>query len=130
MVLAQPDCIKRQRAPEFRDALEQAHATGGWRGAWQKAADLSRPYHGRRQDRGAYWLAEYYLRLGDKDQALDWLLKAADERFYLSSPKWTRDLMASAPTRASPTSCAASAFRHKLAPAKRCGSVTAEERGT
>ena len=69
--------------PEFQEALEHAHATGGWRGAWQKAADLSRPYYGRRQDCGAYPLAEYSVRLGDNKQALDWLLKAADERTYL-----------------------------------------------
>ena len=69
-----------ENRPEFRAALEQAHAKGGWRGAWQKAAELSRrhvPSGGH-----AYWTAEYYLRLGDKDRALDWLLRAADERFF------------------------------------------------
>jgi len=69
--------------PEFRVALEQAHARGGWRGAWQKAADLCRRYGASREDSGAYVMAEYCVRLGDKNQALDSLLKAADERFYL-----------------------------------------------
>ena len=69
--------------PEFRMALEQAHARGGWRGAWQKAADLCRRYGASREGSGAYGMAEYCVRLGDKNQALDSLLKAADERFYL-----------------------------------------------
>lgn len=69
--------------PEFRVALGQAHAKGGWRGAWQKAADLRRRYGASREDSGAYVMAEYCVRLGDKNQALDSLLEAADERFYL-----------------------------------------------
>jgi TolB-like protein len=68
---------------EWRVAVEQAHATGGWRAAWLKAADLCQ--HDRRGEKWpiAYQMAEYFLRVGDKRQALDWLLKAADERFYL-----------------------------------------------
>jgi TolB-like protein/DNA-binding winged helix-turn-helix (wHTH) protein len=71
-------------SPKFRAALEQAHAEGGWRRAWQKATDLARQ-HSLMDERAplAFWLAEYSVRLGDKDQALDSLLKAADERFYL-----------------------------------------------
>jgi len=69
--------------PALRAVLQQGHAKGGWRRAWQNAADLSRPYYGRRQDCGAYRLADYYVRLRDKRRALDWLLKAADERAYL-----------------------------------------------
>jgi TolB-like protein len=68
---------------KFRAALEQAHAEGGWRGAWQKAIDLVRQLQARGEYPDAYGVAERYMSLGDKNQALDWLLKAADERTFM-----------------------------------------------
>ena len=68
---------------KFRAALEQAHAKGGWRGAWQKAIDLVRQLQARGEYPDAYGVAERYMSLGDKNQALDWLLKAADERTFM-----------------------------------------------
>lgn len=63
--------------PEWLIAtLRQSHAKGGWRAALQKDVDLLKG-----GDAPAYFLAELYTRLGDKDRALDCLLKAADERF-------------------------------------------------
>jgi TolB-like protein/DNA-binding winged helix-turn-helix (wHTH) protein len=68
---------------KFRAALEQAHAKGGWRGAWQKAIDLARQLQARGEYPDAYGVAGSYMSLGDKNQALDWLLKAADERTFM-----------------------------------------------
>lgn len=68
---------------EFLTPFEQSHARGGWRAAWQKDVDLSLHYRATGGEPNAYWLAESYARLGDKDHALDWLLKASDERFYM-----------------------------------------------
>jgi len=59
-------------------ALQQGHAKGGWQGACQKSIDSLRQHPAGEQDAAAYRMAEYYVRLGDNDRALDSLLKAAD----------------------------------------------------
>lgn len=66
--------------PEL-EAVEQAHARGGWRGACQKQIDLMLQHQATGTD--AYGIAENYMHLGDNNQALDWLLKAADERYSM-----------------------------------------------
>jgi TolB-like protein/DNA-binding winged helix-turn-helix (wHTH) protein/Tfp pilus assembly protein PilF len=73
-------------------ALRQAYGVRGWRGYWQKRLELAREEERQRPVR-AIFLAELYARLGEKDQALEWLERAYEERhpsliFLNLDPKW------------------------------------------
>ena len=78
--------------PDETQALRQAHAVGGWRAYWQKRLELARAEEKQRPVQSVF-LAELYARLGDNDQALDWLERAYEERhpsliFLNLDPKW------------------------------------------
>lgn len=73
-------------------ALRQAHAVRGWRGYWQKRLKLARTGESPKPSQSVF-IAEIYARLGEKDQALDWLERACAERhpsliFLNLDPKW------------------------------------------
>lgn len=59
--------------------IQQVHARSGWKGAYQKS--LAWMLHERSLGTyvSAYDIAETYLALGEDEQTLDWLEKAADE---------------------------------------------------
>ena len=59
--------------------IREIHAKSGWKGAYQKF--LAMMLHARSTGKyvSAYDIAETYLALGDDEQALAWLQKAADE---------------------------------------------------
>ncbi len=67
--------------PEWSERLRSAYRTSGWRGSrreqikWLMAAPPTAP-------EPAYFVAEEYALLGDKEGALDWLEKAYDGRRY------------------------------------------------
>ena len=73
-------------------ALRQAYAVKGWRGYWQKRLELAKIEALRRPVQPVFF-AELYARLGQKDQALEWLEKAYKEHhpslvFLKIDPKW------------------------------------------
>lgn len=78
--------------PEIAAALKEAYRTSGWKGYWQKQLELAK----ERAKRGyvpTYTFAEIYARLGEKDQAFEWLEKAYEERnafmvFLKELPDW------------------------------------------
>jgi hypothetical protein len=75
--------LKRQTSLEASleeiAGLKAFYAKHGWKGYWQKQLEYAK----QRAERGYYepyfrvWL---YLRLGEKQQALDWLEKAYESR--------------------------------------------------
>lgn len=73
-------------------ALRQAYTVRGWRGYWRKRLELAKT--GERQRPGqSVFIAELYARLCEKNQALDWLERAYEERhpsliFLNLDPKW------------------------------------------
>jgi tetratricopeptide (TPR) repeat protein len=74
------DTEARLRIPaEEIAALRQAYAASGWRGYWQKRVELAKA-DAKRKPVQAIFLAELYARLGEKDQALEWLERAYEER--------------------------------------------------
>jgi DNA-binding winged helix-turn-helix (wHTH) protein/tetratricopeptide (TPR) repeat protein len=73
-------------------ALRQAYAAAGWRGYWQKRLELAKA-EAERKPVQAIFLAELYARLGENDQALEWLERAYRERdmsliFLNLDPNW------------------------------------------
>lgn len=78
--------------PESLLALRQAHATTGWRGYWQKRLELLQ-LTAKKQKVSALRFAELYARVGDKDQAFEWLERAYHEHeafliFIKVDPVW------------------------------------------
>jgi TolB-like protein/DNA-binding winged helix-turn-helix (wHTH) protein len=65
--------------PETKAALREAYAVSGWRGYWQKELDWEKSQSMQRYIR-PHRLAEFYARLGEKDQAFAWLEKTYEER--------------------------------------------------
>ncbi len=59
--------------------LEQAYAVSGWEGFWQKHIELLR-LQPKQSYVPASAIALDYVRLGEKDQAFEWLEKAYQER--------------------------------------------------
>lgn len=72
-----------QRRPEWIAPLEQAYAKGGWVGRERKRVELITQAQKRGEFVPAYWNADAYAHLHEKDLAIQWLERAADERFYL-----------------------------------------------
>ena len=71
------------REPSWGVAVERAYRENGWKGRWQKCLEF---YMEKARAEGsplpAFWMAEAYAHVGDKEKTLEWLEKAADERFY------------------------------------------------
>lgn len=59
--------------------IREIHAKSGWKGAYQKALTIMLHERSAGKYVSAYDIAETYLALGDDDQTLAWLQKAADE---------------------------------------------------
>jgi hypothetical protein len=59
--------------------MQEIHAKSGWKGTYEKS--LAMMVHERSAGKyvSAYDIAETYLALGEDEQTLDWLQKAADE---------------------------------------------------
>jgi len=72
-------------------ALRQAYTVSGMRGFWQKQLDLAIE-RSKRQHVSASVIAGYYAHLGEREQAIQWLEKAYEERDALSwlkgDPRW------------------------------------------
>jgi serine/threonine protein kinase len=64
---------------DFASALEQGFRSAGWKGAVTKGIE-ARKAQRKNGYRSAYGIAELYAELGDKDQALQWLNTAYQER--------------------------------------------------
>jgi len=64
---------------EFASAMEQGFRSAGWKGALLKGIEI-RQAQRRTGYIPAYWIAELYADLGDKDQAFRWLNTAYQER--------------------------------------------------
>ena len=60
-------------------ALREAYRVGGERGIWQKQIELAEKQQKSDPD-FPFFMAEAYTHLGEKDQAIAWLNKAADEK--------------------------------------------------
>jgi tetratricopeptide (TPR) repeat protein len=78
--------------PEIAAALKEAYVKSGWKGYWRKRLELAqeRAKGGFVQPSG---FAAIYARLGENDQAIEWLEKAYEERdswlFSLKEhPEW------------------------------------------
>ena len=68
----------RGARPETMAVLKEAFAASGWKGFWRKRLELMEAEAGKRP-LPTYALARIYARLGDKEQALEWLQKAYDK---------------------------------------------------
>jgi TolB-like protein/DNA-binding winged helix-turn-helix (wHTH) protein len=64
---------------EETTALRKTYASSGWRGYWDKRLELAKA-EGKRKPVQAVFIAGLYSRLGDTNQALDWLERAYEER--------------------------------------------------
>ena len=63
--------------------IQTAYDTSGWRGSWRKRLELLLAARSKGEHIPPYWLAMTYIRLGERQKALDWLEQAVEERFYL-----------------------------------------------
>ena len=70
--------------PKTIAALRKAYTVSGWKGFWRKRLDLTKERAKQKYVR-PHLFAAIYVRLGDKDQALAYLEKAAEERESLIS---------------------------------------------
>ena len=61
--------------PEVETAFREAYATSGWKGFWRKSLDLKKA-RAKQREISLDALAETYVRLGEKDQAIAVLEKA------------------------------------------------------
>ena len=68
-----------RHSPETKAVLREAYAASGWRGYWQKELDLEKSESMQRYIR-PHRFAEFYARLGKKDEAFAWLEKTYEER--------------------------------------------------
>lgn len=81
--LAFDEIIKRQISAGFSakeiQATRETYARHGWKGFWQKQLELA-----KRQAKNGYYepyfIVWMYVRLGQRDQALNWLEKAFESR--------------------------------------------------
>ena len=67
---------------EYATALEQGFRSGGLKGALSKSIEIlnaQRKTHPSSAYGSAYWIAEAYAEMGDKDQAFQWLNTAFQE---------------------------------------------------
>ncbi len=70
-------------------ALRDAYSTLGWKGFWRKRLDILKKESEQRYI-SPLRVAQIYIRLGEKDQALEWLEKGHEER-----TSWLIDLKSS-----------------------------------
>lgn len=68
-------------SPGYIAAGEEAYAKSGWKGASEKWLEMQLEAR-QKKPLPAFYIANSYIRLGKKDQALEWLEKACDERHY------------------------------------------------
>ncbi len=72
-------------------ALRLAYTVSGMRGFWQKQLDLAIE-RSKRQHVSASLIAGYYAHLGEREQAIQWLEKAYEERdaliWLIGDPRW------------------------------------------
>ena len=68
---------KRGEKPEIMTALKNAYAASGWKGFWRKQLELTQEESKERYV-SPYFMARIYVRLDERDQALEWLQKAYD----------------------------------------------------
>ena len=64
--------------PEVEAELRQTYATSGWHGFWRKSVELKEE-RAKHTKVYSFAVAQTYLRLGEKDQALAWLEKSLEE---------------------------------------------------
>ena len=67
-------------APWLKKGLRGVLEKEGARGLWIKLLEMDAADAGDKEARPPYFCAECYARLGDTDQALEWLEKAYDRR--------------------------------------------------
>ncbi|MDQ3258445.1 MAG: tetratricopeptide repeat protein, partial [Acidobacteriota bacterium] len=82
----------RGGSPETVAALRGAAEAGGWRGYWQKRLEVAQELS-KQEYVSPYQIAGIYARLGEKEEALQWLEKAYEERHYQITrlnvdPRW------------------------------------------
>ncbi len=65
--------------PEIIAALREAYREAGMRGFWQKRLDIALEQM-KESYFPAYFIAEFYATLGEKDKAFEWLDRAYEER--------------------------------------------------
>jgi TolB-like protein len=78
--------------PELSEAFERGYSEAGYQGAELRRADVCASRYGTPGGRPALVIAHMYVCGGAKEQALDWLEKAYEERDpnlpYLGLPNW------------------------------------------
>ena len=67
----------RGARPETMAVLKKAYTASGWKGFWRKQLELTQE-EDRERYVSPYFIARIYARLGERDQALEWLQKAYD----------------------------------------------------
>ncbi len=80
---------------EAEKAFREAYAETGWKGFWRKLLDF-KIERAKKTNVNLLSFAEAYTRIGEKDQAFDWLEKAYQQRrsgarlirFLSSDPTW------------------------------------------
>jgi tetratricopeptide (TPR) repeat protein len=76
---------------ELEQVISRAYAQEGYDAVWRRAADTLAARLGS-APMGVQRVANYYMRAGDQDLALDWLQKAYDARdpniYGIISPAW------------------------------------------
>ena len=69
---------ERGATPETLASFKAAYASAGWQGHWRRQLELSTEEL-RKRPVSPYFMAEIHARLGDKEQALEWLEKAYEK---------------------------------------------------
>jgi TolB-like protein/DNA-binding winged helix-turn-helix (wHTH) protein/Tfp pilus assembly protein PilF len=64
---------------EIADSMDRGYAASGYKGAMQELAKGTEQLHARHQFT-SQWIARFYVRLGDNEQALKWLQQDYKER--------------------------------------------------
>ena len=86
--------LRVARDPERLAAFERGLAEGGYEGAQRAIADVYAARYATGKYRDAMGVAFRYLDGGDKDRAMDWLLKAYEAHdpslLYVGRPHWDR----------------------------------------
>jgi len=85
--------LRVARDPERLAAFERGLAAGGYEGAQLAIADVYAARYAKGKYRDAMGVAFRYLDGGDKDRAIEWLLKAYEAHdpslLYVGRPHWT-----------------------------------------
>ena len=84
-IAADLEAMTRGNRPEMVAALRKAYTTSGWQGYWRKRLALAKEQAKQNRYVEPFQFVRIYARLGEKEQAFEWLEKTYQERnFWLN----------------------------------------------